>query len=86
MPFDAKRQCLDGGVPYQVGAHLCSSEGVVQICLRPDQTYGPKGIYVYDRSAKDALVFDKAHWVAVPAPQCGKDDRGKVYFSRDPRR
>ncbi len=85
-PFDPMTQCLDGGLPYRVGSHLCSSEGIVLICLRPDQTYGVKGIYTYDRNAKDALVFDKAHWVSTTSDQCGKNTRGKVYFSRDPRR
>jgi|HubBroStandDraft_6_1064221.scaffolds.fasta_scaffold2453642_2 hypothetical protein len=84
-PFDPKAQCLDGGLPYRVGTHLCTSEGIVEICLRPDQTYGVKGIYIYDRNAKDALTFDKAHWVSTTAAQCGKNNRGKVYFSRDPK-
>ena len=85
-PFDPMRQCLDGGLPYPVGAHLCTSEGIVEICLRADQTYGVKGIYVYDRGAKDATVFDKAHWISTTSPRCGKSDKGKVYFSRDPKR
>jgi hypothetical protein len=85
-PFDPKTQCLDGGLPYRVGAHLCTSKGIVEICLRADQTYGVKGIYIYDRNAKDALIFDKAHWVSTTSPRCGKDNRGKIYFSRDPRR
>jgi hypothetical protein len=84
--LDPKTQCLDGGLSYRVGTHLCTSEGVVVICLRPDLSYGVKGIYVYDRNAKDAVIFDKAHWVSTTSSRCGRNDKGKVYFSRDPKR
>jgi len=70
-PLDPMAQCLDG---------------IVQICLRADQSYGPKGIYVYRRGAGDVTVFDKAHWISTTSSRCGPNDHGKVYFSRDPKR
>ena len=85
-PLDPMAQCLDGGLPYRVGTHLCTSDGVVEICLRADQSYGPKGIYVYRRGAGDVTVFDKAHWISTTSSRCGPNDHGKVYFSRDPKR
>jgi len=85
-PLDPLRQCLDGGLPYAVGSHLCTSEGIVEICLRPEQSYGVKGIYTYDPNAKDAIRFDKAHWIATTSPRCRKDNRGMVYRSNNPRR
>jgi hypothetical protein len=83
--FDLQRQCLDGGLPYPVGAHLCTSQGIVEICLRPDQTYGVKGIYTYNRNDKTVLHFDKAHWVSTTSSHCGPNDIGKVYRSSNPR-
>jgi len=83
--FDPQRQCLDGGLPYPVGAHLCSSEKNVLICLRPDQSYGVKGIYTYNRNDKNVLHFDKAHWVSTTSSRCGPNDIGKVYRSSKPR-
>jgi hypothetical protein len=85
-PFDKMTQCLDGGLPYGVGTHMCTSKGIVQICLRADQTYGVKGIYTYDRKAKDALIFDKAHWIATTSPQCGEGSQGKIYTTGNPKR
>jgi hypothetical protein len=86
VPIDPLAQCEDGGLPYRVGAHLCGAEGLVLICLRPDQTYGPHGIHVPGPNAKNVLRFDKAHWEETTSPRCRKGDSGKVYFSTDPRR
>ncbi|MFI5014936.1 MAG: hypothetical protein ACHQAY_21580 [Hyphomicrobiales bacterium] len=85
-PFDPRTQCVDGGLPYKVGTHLCTSEGIVEICLRPDQTYGVKGIYTYDPNAKGGTHFDKAHWIATTSSQCGKSSNGKVYTTGNPKR
>jgi hypothetical protein len=82
VPINPLTQCEDGGLPYRVGSHLCGAEHLVLICLRPDQTYGPNGIYV----PKGVPGFDKAHWEETTSPQCRKGDTGKVYFSSDPRR
>jgi hypothetical protein len=79
--FDPQHQCLDGGLPYPVGAHLCTSRGIVVICLRSDQSYGVKGIYTYNPNAKDVIHFDKAHWISTTSSRCGPNDRGKVYGS-----
>jgi hypothetical protein len=83
--FDPQRQCVDGGLPYPIGAHLCTSQGIVEICLRPGQTYGVKGIYTYNRNDKTVLHFDKAHWVSTTSSRCGPNDIGKVYRSSNPR-
>jgi hypothetical protein len=83
--FDPQRQCLDGGLPYPVGAHLCTSPGIVEICLRSDQTYGVKGIYVYDPRAKDVTHFNEAHWISTTSSRCGPNDKGKVYRSSNPK-
>jgi hypothetical protein len=84
--FDPQHQCLDGGLPYPVGAHLCTSLGIVVICLRSDQSYGVNGIYTYNGNAKDVTHFDKAHWISTTSSRCGPNDKGKVYGSSNPKR
>jgi hypothetical protein len=83
-PFDPRTQCLDGGMPYPVGTHLCTSTHVVEICLRPDQGYGVNGIFTV--RPPRASGFDRAHWVSTTSGRCGPGDHGKVYRSTDPRR
>jgi hypothetical protein len=78
--FDPQRQCLDGGLPYPVGA-----QGIVEICLRADQTYGVKGIYTYNPNAKEVTHFDRAHWISTTSSRCGPNDKGKVYRSSNPK-
>jgi hypothetical protein len=78
--IDEVLNCLDGGQPYRVGAHLCSSEHIVRICLRPNQSYGVHGVYVYVGRDKGGLRFEKAHWVSIDSGRCAKSDRGRVYY------
>ena len=76
--IDEGRNCLDGGQPYKVGAHLCSSLHTVLICLRPNQSYGVHGVYVYAGKDKSGLRFEKAHWADTTSARC--DRKGKVYY------
>ena len=76
--IDETRNCLDGGQPYKVGAHLCSSVDIVLIWLRPNQSYGVHGVYVYAGKDKSGLRFKKAHWVETTSARCNR--KGKVYY------
>ena len=76
--IDETRNCFDGGQPYKVGAHLCPSLHTVLICLRPNQSYGVHGVYVYAGKDKSGLRFKKAHWVDTTSARC--DRQGKVYY------
>jgi hypothetical protein len=79
-PADPAANCFDGGQPYRVGAHLCTSAGIVEICLRPNQSYGLHGAYLYEGKDKAGLHFDKAHWVSTTSTRCSNADRGRVYY------
>ena len=83
---DPKTQCVDGGMPYRIGTHLCGAAGIVRICLRPEQSYGVKGIFVPKPGDKNALHFDTAHWVSTTSARCREGEGGKVYMTTDPRR
>jgi hypothetical protein len=82
---DLRGNCVDGGLPFPVGMHLCGSEHTVLICLRPEQSYGVEGIYTYRGRDKAGLRFDKAHWVETTSARCGRHDKGKTYRSSDPK-
>jgi hypothetical protein len=79
-PVDETAKCMDGGQPFRIGSHLCTSEHIVSICLRANQSYGVRGVYGYAGHDKGGLHFDKAHWVATTSERCRKGDRGRVYY------
>jgi hypothetical protein len=79
-PADPAAHCFDGGQPYRVGAHLCTSQGIVEICLLANQSYGLHGAYLYEGRDKAGLHFDKAHWVSTTSARCSNADRGRVYY------